>query len=615
MDSRPPATEPSPISWFMPRQRPTAAPDAEPEVAEEPGAPAEPRPPREQEREPEREPEWFPHAENESEQTMQLRALPAPETEADPGYAFAEPVRPGWELPPVADVAWSAKASRRRTWISRGVLLALLIVQSVLTLRLQNSAFEDEALYLYAGHAEIAQIFHGAPDYGGFSSYFSGAPTLYPVLAAGVDHLWGLTGVRAMSLLFMLGANGLMYSFTRRLFNERAGLCAAVLFAFAQSTLFLGNLATYDAAAVLLLAAAAWVVVRVGHGHWSLPMLAAPLAALAVGVKYASALYLPTIALLLLLVAYQRHGVLRAILRTALFTAGTAGLLGAALYATDYMTAISGTTTARAHGDTPTLAMIQDSARWGGLLFLVACTGTALYARRARLSEMPGWRQAVPGARWRTALGVLLTSTALLAPIYQIHLSTSTSLHKHVGFGLLFAAPMAGVGMARLMGAHFKFPQLAIAISVIALTMGMSQSAKNFGIWPNTTYLIQDLSYKVQPGQRWLGEPHEGPVYYLTDMHRTDYAHWTSVFYIDYTGRKGQHLSGVAGYRAAIQDGWFDGVVLDWSDNPGEVPRAVREEMRTGGKYRLSSALPYRTSAGSGHFEVWLRSAPAPAQG
>ncbi|MER5639456.1 glycosyltransferase family 39 protein [Kitasatospora sp. NPDC002227] len=540
-------------------------------------------------------------------QTMQLRVLPQPEAEADPGFAFAEPVRPGWTLPPVPDVAWSAAASRRRTWISRGMLLALLIVQAVLSLRLTNSAFEDEALYLYAGHAEIAQLFHGAPDYGGFASYFSGAPTLYPVLAAAVDSVFGLAGARALSLLFMLGANALLYSFTRRLFNERAGLCASVLFAFAQSTLFLGNFATYDAMAVFLLALATWIVVRTGHGHWSLPLAAAPVAALAVGVKYASALYLPTIALLLLLVAYQRHGVLRAVLRSALFTAGVGGLLAAAVLSTDYLAAISSTTTARAHGDTPTLAMIQDSARWGGLLFAVACIGTALYGRRARLSEVPGWRQAVPGARWRTALGLLLTGTALLAPAYQIHLQTSTSLHKHIGFGLLFAAPLAGVGVTRLMGAHFKFPQFAIAISVLALTMGMSQSAKNYGIWPDTKYLIQDLSYKVQPGQRWLGEPHEGPVYYLSGMGRTSYPQWTSVYYIDYTGRPGQHLSGIPGYRAALQDGWFDGVVLDWSDGAGEVPRAIRDELRKGGKYRLSSALPYQTSAGKGHFEVWLK--------
>ncbi|MFJ4677234.1 ArnT family glycosyltransferase [Kitasatospora sp. NPDC088783] len=537
---------------------------------------------------------------------MQLRVLPAVEPHPDPGYAFAEPVRAGWALPPVLDMAWSARSSRRRARISRGLLAVVLLVQCLVTLRLRNTAFEDEALYVYAGHAMVDHLFHGVPDYGGFGSYFSGAPALYPVLAAGVDSLFGLTGVRAMSTVFMLAANGLLYGFTRRLFNERAGLCAAVLFAFTQSTLFMGALATYDAAAVLLLAAATWVVVRVGHGHWGLPLLAAPLAALAVAVKYASALYLPTIALLLLLVAYQRHGFARAVMRTAVFTAGTIGLLAAGMYGTDYLGAVASTTTARAHGGTSAWSILQDSARWGGLLFLAAVLGTVLYTRRARLSEVPGWRQAVPGARWRAAIGLVLTGTALLAPAYQIHLATSTSLHKHVGFGLLFAAPMAGVGLTRLMGAHFKFPQLAIAVAVIALTAAMSQSAYNYGLWPNTTYLTQDLANKVRPGQKWLGEPHEGPVYYLSRDRLTDYTEWTSVFYIDYTGRGG-HLSGVDGYRAAIQDGWFDGVVLDWGASPGEVPRAVREELRTGGRYRLSSALPYRTSGGTGHFEVWLR--------
>jgi hypothetical protein len=29
--------------------------------------------------------------------------------------------------------------------------------------------------------------------------------------------------------------------------------------------------------------------------------------------------------------------------------------------------------------------------------------------------------------------------------------------------------------------------------------------------------------------------------------------------------------------------------------------------MRTSNRYRLASALTYRTSVGSGHFEIWLR--------
>ena len=79
--------------------------------------------------------------------------------------------------------ARSAGSSPRRTWVSRGVLLVILAVQAVLTLRMNNTAFEDEALYLYSGHLEIAHWLHGTPLQGNYASYFSGAPVLYPVPA------------------------------------------------------------------------------------------------------------------------------------------------------------------------------------------------------------------------------------------------------------------------------------------------------------------------------------------------------------------------------------------------------------------------------------------------
>ncbi|UFR02317.1 glycosyltransferase family 39 protein [Streptomyces sp. Go40/10] len=570
------------------------------------------------------------------ESTLRLRVLPARgRPEPAPGYTFDEITRADWALGPVPDTGWSAAPGARRTWVSRALLACLLLVQAMLSLRLHNTAFEDEALYVYAGHAMIDHLFHGTPDYGGFGTYFSGSPVLYPVLAAWVDSVGGLTAVRLMSLGFMLAATGLLYSFTRMLFNERTALCAAGIFAVSQSTLFLGNFATYDALAILLLALSAWILVRVvrvirvirvvqgvqgvqgakvtrgirlARGHWALPLAAAPVAALAVGVKYASALYLPTVTILLVLAAHRRLGGRQALRLGAVFTGGVVVLLGIGLATTDYLQAIRSTTTDRAHGTTSVPAMAWDCFRWGGLLFALACLGTVLYTRRERLGEVPGRRApAGPGTRWRLVLGAVLTGTALLAPAYQIHLQTSVSLHKHIGYGLLFAAPMAGVGLTRLMGAHFRFPQAAIAVGVLALTLGMSQSAQNYGIWPSTTYLMPELAKNVRPGQKWLGQPHEAPVYYLSREGLTDYTLWTSIYYIDYTGRQGRHLMGAEGYRAAIDDGWFDGVVLDWSDQPGDVQALIRGEMRTSGRYRLAGALSYRTSVGTGHFEIWLR--------
>ena len=74
-------------------------------------------------------------------------------------------------------------------------LLVVLAVQAILSLRLvrADTAFQDEALYLWAGHLEWANVLHGTPI-PQFPSYFSGAPVIYPPLGALADSLGGLTG-------------------------------------------------------------------------------------------------------------------------------------------------------------------------------------------------------------------------------------------------------------------------------------------------------------------------------------------------------------------------------------------------------------------------------------
>ncbi|NED85424.1 hypothetical protein G3I76_35735, partial [Streptomyces sp. SID11233] len=106
-------------------------------------------------------------------------------------------------MPEVPESAWSVD-TRRSTLISRGALLCVLLVQAVLTLRLGGSVFQDEALYIASGHYELANLLHGTPLPVDFASYFSGHPKLYPVLAALVDDRFGLSGVRFLSLLFLL---------------------------------------------------------------------------------------------------------------------------------------------------------------------------------------------------------------------------------------------------------------------------------------------------------------------------------------------------------------------------------------------------------------------------
>jgi 4-amino-4-deoxy-L-arabinose transferase-like glycosyltransferase len=503
---------------------------------------------------------------------------------------------------------WTATPSRRRTWVSRAVLLGILVVQALLSLQLQNTAFQDEALYLYAGHLELDHLQHGRPVPGEFTAYFSGSPVLYPTLAAAIDSAFGLAGARALSLVFMLGATVLLYSLSRLLFNERAALCAAALFATTQSTLFLGHFATYDAAAIFLLALAAWIVVRTADTS-TIPacLVAAPVLALGVVIKYATLMFVPSVVVLAALTAFVHRRWEGLVLRGILLCTFTAAILAGALAfaGKGYVDAVRATTTARASGDTDPVDLLLDCLQWGGGLLALGLFGTVSYVRRERLGEVPRVTRDDDRARpWRLALGAVLCGTALLAPAYQIHLHTAVSLHKHVGYGLLFAAPMAGVGLSRIMGAHFRYPQLAIISWVALLTLGITQSQHLYRGWADSTQMVATLRQQLEPNRRFLVENDAVPKYYLRA--KTTPEQWTSTYFIDYTDSSGKRLSGGEGYRAALSDGYFDVIVLDWTVTK-ELDDALVRQLRTNDRYRLLGRLPFRTSYGEGHYEIWVK--------
>ncbi|MFG2869750.1 ArnT family glycosyltransferase [Streptomyces sp. NPDC048338] len=536
-------------------------------------------------------------------------------TPAEPTLRTAAPLpaqqgdqrAPAYHLAEMPESAWSHAGGRRRTWVSRAALLAVLALQAALSLRLSNTAFQDEALYLTAGHAELDHLFHGAPAPRHYAAYFSGSPQLYPVLAALVDSRFGLHGARLLSLCFMLGATGLLYSFTRRLFNERTGLAAAALFAVLQSTVVMGYFATYDAPAVFLLALAAWIVVRTARAAAPAVLLAAPVMVLAVGVKYAAGLYLPTLVALALLTAWPGRGA-KALLRPLLLVAATGVLVALGIHGTDLLAGVQQTTTDRDHGSDGAALLLGRSAEWGGLMFLTAVGGAVSYARHGRLHESPtAWRLGGPGRRRRALLGLLLCATALLAPAYQVHLGTMVSLFKHVGFGLLFAAPMAGVGLTRLVGAHFRHPQLGIALWTAAVCLGISQADGRFGNWPDSTGMVRTIASEVNDRGLYLSSTPEVPVYYLRD--RTSPDRWRSVFGMDYTNPSGHWFTGDDAYRAAVRDGAFDLVVLDGFTNP-RVDRVITESLRDNPHYRLLAHLrPASPSGDQRHhrYRIWVK--------
>jgi hypothetical protein len=506
------------------------------------------------------------------------------------------------------DGSEAAKAQRPGFWTGartrRGLLSFILLLQAVLTLRNNNSAFEDEALYLYAGHLELGHLLYGTALPTNFWSYFSGAPTLYPVVGSVADQVGGLFAARLLSLVLMLGTTGLLYLLTRRMFGTRAALCAAALYCCSEATVFVGGLATYDAPALFLLALAAWLVVRFATAHWPLYLLAVFPAALAVGTKYAALMFVPVIVLLALFAAAPYAGKL-ALIRPVALCIGLVAVLWA-------MTKIAGptalqgvqqTTTARAQGTNTIFYVVQQGGEWGGVVFAAALLGGVYLVMLPYLHGHP----ALPAARWqRVILALLLAGTAALPIMYQAYLHTVTSLQKHVGFGLFFAAPLAGYGLVRLVGSHFHRAQLGIGVLVLCFALGMGQSLSLFHGWPNSNTMITELVKYQKPGGHYLVEADSVAIYALRGDPDAEPLQFTDTFYFAYTNAKGQTLIGEPAYEAAIAAGYFQTVVYDGLDNPG-VDQAIASAMYRASNYRLVATIPSMTSYGPAYFYFWAK--------
>jgi hypothetical protein len=496
--------------------------------------------------------------------------------------------------------------SARRTWVSRAALGAILCVQAVLSLRLQNTAFGDEALYLYAGHMETAHLLHGAALQGDYASFIPGVPVLYPVLAAAANSIGGLAAARAVSLLAMLITTVLLYAMARKLFNERVGLCAAALFCVTEGTTLAGQLATNDAVSLCLLALASWIVVRTAPWRWRAYLLAAPVAALAVATDYWALLYLPTVAVLAGLAADPYLG-RPALARVLVLWAVTVELLavGVLVAGRVYVTAAVNALTARTPGSGQALHILAEAGEWGGLVAALAALGAAGYAIQAR--NEPNENVALPGSRRRrAALGIVLAGTALLAVADHLYLNSDNMLDTHLCFGLFFAAPMAGVGLARLVGDHFRRAQIGVVVWTAALILGLGQASHIFGSWPDSSTQVMELSRYLGPGDRYLVENDDVAIYYLMGNPDAQPDQFTDTYFMAYRTSSGQLLTGTPAYLAALRAGYFQVVIYDSSVTPA-LDKSLAVTLEADPLYRLAGAVP--EDAGDFHTTcyVWIR--------
>lgn len=370
-------------------------------------------------------------------------------------------------------------------------LVIVLAVQAGLaaTLLRANTAFTDEALYLWAGHLDWAHWLDGS-TIPAFPAFFSGSPVVYPPLGAIADSIGGLTGARLLSMVFMLGVTCLLWGTASRLFGKSAGFFAAALFAFLGPTLKLTSFATYDAMSMFLMALAAWCAVHAGPrkevGRW---MLVGTVAlALSNAAAYSSAILDPVVVLLVLLTGWPLPSVKQAAARAIAYTTYVVAALimlftlGGGLYAVG----ISQTVLARTVGTDPVSKVLRQSAGWIGIVVALAVIGVIIGIACER--EWP-----------RKVLLAVLALAALLVPVEQARIHTVVSLDKHADIGAWFAAIAAGYAVSRLTGFRRSTMLRVLAVGVASLALlypvrlGLTQARALFAAWPNSTAFVNAM--------------------------------------------------------------------------------------------------------------------------
>jgi hypothetical protein len=491
----------------------------------------------------------------------------------------------------------------------------ILGVQAALCIRLLrlNAAFVDEATYLYAGHQELDHWVHGWPI-PSYPTYFSGAPTIYPPLAALVDRFGGLTGARLLSLVFMLATTAALWASAKRLFGRTGATAACALFASLGSTQALGAFATFDAMALMFLAIGAYCAIRAADAsddaHWW--PLCATFLALANATKYTTVLWDPFVIAIMMILTRPRYGGNAMVRRAAGIAAFTSALLalGLAVGGAFYVTGITSTTVARAASTDSTGRLVGQVWHWIGWVVVFAVAGLIIAVIRRTMRSTD------------SALLAVLVLASIVAPLNQIRIHTGTSLQKHVDFGAWFACLAAGyavVELARFASVRLNRTRLRnpvrlatsslLVVGSLLLTAapGRAQAAGFFHNWPSAKPVAEVLKRYVKVGNdQFLIEDYDVEAYYL--MHAATWHQWRDTWTFSYYSHEAHAvISGLPAYADAVRNHYFSIIVLNYGDTAA-TDRAISTAMQSCPHqcgYHVVGQIPYTNAAWNGEFTIW----------
>ncbi|KNC19730.1 hypothetical protein AC792_05000 [Arthrobacter sp. RIT-PI-e] len=448
-------------------------------------------------------------------------------------------------------------------------LIGLLAVLTVLSVRLSNTAFVDEALSITIGHNYLDHWFSGQAvvEYG---ESFSGVPFLYPVLAAVLDTLGGLGLVRGFSLLCVLAAVVFVYRAAVDLGYRSEGMLALAVLALTGPVVFVGALATFDAPVMAMLAGALWAGVRRG---WGSAVVSGVLLGLVPMVKYAGVIFLPVVIGIVLLTSTRRRAALAAAITVAL--PATAWLMWSDRIASGIaLNTVDRTVSGDASPGDLVGWMVLDI----GILALLALAGMVLLARNGR-------RQAV--------LAALLFIGGMAMPAAHLVLGEAVSFDKHMAYSALFLAPSAGYFLAKLSKGVWKFLPVTLLLMVVLL-FGFSRSEAMYTSWVDVRPVLDVIEEAPRAGS------YISPAAEQLDYHLRDRPEIRNV-----------PLSGYAEnpdlVRVAVEDQRFETAILrtvgTGTPDLDAVQDVLLQALRDNPNYELTATLPAREHSET---DLWL---------
>jgi ABC-type thiamin/hydroxymethylpyrimidine transport system permease subunit len=447
------------------------------------------------------------------------------------------------------------------------VLALVLIILTALWLRAQNpgfsTAYMDESVYIVYGRMFLARHFEApldSPLRWSFGWY------LWPMISAIADRLGGIVAVREVAAAGGTTVVLAVYGISRRLYGVAVGLGAAAVFAVLGPAVYASRIATRDAGAIFFFALGLWAYVMAWQERKRRWWLGATILLFAAFLcKYIVAIYFPA----LVIIALWRGW------RPFLFFAAPM-TLASAFYLLFYW------------GDLKHLLLYGEG--YGSLRASGAMLWDVYVGRRIELWVI-GLLALLALVAAKRGVTFLLVLGAAIGLVFQWKTRSDFDFWKHAAYALLFLTPAAVHGVisaTRKIGKTEHQQVVASVLAVIAIAAGSAWAGKStqqdqFLFWPNVEPILGYFEGRLPNNAKLLVDDSVFRYYFHPMLRQSQIA---DPFYFHYGDSGGKEA-----YAKAVQDGWFDYLVMD--GGMGQEADDVHEAIRPyKSRYALRMAMP-----------------------